>query len=155
MLLISFTIALTGLVNESSANSHNYSVVHGWPSLPSGYALGRASGVAVDSSNRVFVFHSVNRDWVEPFPDEAIAGAAIVVLDGATGEFLGEWGERFFVMPHGLTVDSDDNVWVTDVARHQVFKFTRDGELLLELGRESCSRCGLSAFQFTNGCCCS
>jgi len=23
-------------------------------------------------------------------------------------------------MPHGLTVDNDGNVWVTDVGRHQV-----------------------------------
>ena len=24
-------------------------------------------------------------------------------------------------MPHGLTVDSEDNVWITDVALHQVY----------------------------------
>ncbi len=26
-------------------------------------------------------------------------------------------------MPHGLTVDDGGNVWLTDVALHQVFKF--------------------------------
>lgn len=26
-------------------------------------------------------------------------------------------------MPHGLTIDHEDNVWITDVALHQVFKF--------------------------------
>lgn len=26
-------------------------------------------------------------------------------------------------MPHGLTVDHMNNIWVTDVALHQVFKF--------------------------------
>lgn len=26
-------------------------------------------------------------------------------------------------MPHGLTIDKDDNYWLTDVALHQVFKF--------------------------------
>lgn len=26
-------------------------------------------------------------------------------------------------MPHGITVDHENNVWVTDVALHQVFKF--------------------------------
>lgn len=26
-------------------------------------------------------------------------------------------------MPHGLTIDNENNVWVTDVALHQVFKF--------------------------------
>lgn len=26
-------------------------------------------------------------------------------------------------MPHGITVDKEDNIWVTDVAMHQVLKF--------------------------------
>jgi peptidylamidoglycolate lyase len=42
-----------------------------------------------------------------------------------------------FIMPHGLTVDSQNNVWVTDVALHQVFKFTHDGKLLLKIGEAS------------------
>ena len=32
------------------------------------------------------------------------------------------WGENMFWMPHGLTVDQYDNIWVTDVGLHQVFK---------------------------------
>jgi hypothetical protein len=35
------------------------------------------------------------------------------------------WGANLFIMPHGLTVDKDNNVWVTDVGLHQVFKFQR------------------------------
>lgn len=40
-------------------------------------------------------------------------------------------------MPHGLTIDHDDNVWVTDVALHQVMKFAPKGSSegpLLTLG---------------------
>lgn len=37
-------------------------------------------------------------------------------------------------MPHGLTIDDKDNVWLTDVGRHQIFKFTSDGRLLCTLG---------------------
>ena len=37
-------------------------------------------------------------------------------------------------MPHGLTIDSRDNVWVTDVALHQVQKFSPEGKLLLTIG---------------------
>jgi peptidylamidoglycolate lyase len=37
-------------------------------------------------------------------------------------------------MPHGLTIDSENNVWLTDVALHQVFKFSPDGKRLLVLG---------------------
>lgn len=40
-----------------------------------------------------------------------------------------------FYLPHGLTVDADNNVWVTDVALHQVFKFSQGGgKPLLTLG---------------------
>ena len=28
-------------------------------------------------------------------------------------------------MPHGLTLDHEDNVWVTDVALHQVMRFPK------------------------------
>lgn len=34
-----------------------FQVVHGWPALPEGYALGQATEVDVDSQNRVWVFH--------------------------------------------------------------------------------------------------
>ena len=37
-------------------------------------------------------------------------------------------------MPHGLMVDDQDNVWLTDVALHQVFKFNPEGKLLLTIG---------------------
>ena len=129
-------IVCLGMANAALADGSSYSVVHGWPSLPKGRALGRASGVAVDSHNHVFVFHSVDRDWSDPFPDGPIEGATIAVFDGATGELMTEWGAGMFVMPHGLTVDSEDNIWLTDVGRHQVFKYSHDGELLFELGEK-------------------
>ena len=40
-------------------------------------------------------------------------------------------------MPHMITVDAGNNVWVTDVALHQVFKFAAyggDGKPVLILG---------------------
>jgi peptidylamidoglycolate lyase len=40
-------------------------------------------------------------------------------------------------MPHGVGVDRQDNVWLTDVALHQVYKFTHDGHLLLTLGERA------------------
>jgi DNA-binding beta-propeller fold protein YncE len=39
-------------------------------------------------------------------------------------------------MPHGLRIDADDNVWITDVGRHQVLKLTPEGRLLLAIGTE-------------------
>ncbi|MBI3694770.1 MAG: hypothetical protein HY238_08025 [Acidobacteria bacterium] len=97
-----------------------YQVVHGWPQLPDGFALGQVSGVDVDSHNHVWVFHRGERP--------------ILCFDGETGKILASWGDGMFVTAHGLNVDSRDNVWVTDVGRHQVFKFSHGGELLMTLG---------------------
>ncbi len=41
-----------------------------------------------------------------------------------------------FYLPHGITIDGDNNYWLTDVALHQVFKFEEGGtEPLLTLGK--------------------
>jgi peptidylamidoglycolate lyase len=44
-----------------------------------------------------------------------------------------------FAMSHGVGVDRQDNVWLTDVALHQVFKYTHDGRLILALGERGVS----------------
>jgi peptidylamidoglycolate lyase len=104
--------------------------------LPEGRDLGAVSGCAVDSQDNVFVFHRNDRPWAES--DElltsAIALPTVTLFDGRTGQVLAEWGENRFAMPHGLSVDHGGNVWLTDVALHQVYKFSHDGQLLLTLG---------------------
>jgi peptidylamidoglycolate lyase len=56
------------------------------------------------------------------------------VLESATGKLLNQWGADMFVLPHCLTIDHEDNVWLTDVGLHQVFKFDPAGQRLLTLG---------------------
>ena len=99
-----------------------------------GQTLGLCAGIGVDSHNNVFVFHRNARVWSTPFPDAPIAEPTVSVFDGSTGKLLTAWGAGEFIMPHGLTLDHEDNVWLTDVGRHQVFKFSHDGRLLLTLG---------------------
>lgn len=116
------------------ARTGNCRVIHGWPTLPTGQLLGQATGVGVDSKGAVLVFHRADRTWVEPMPTEPIAAETVWAFDGETGRFLRGWGAATFVMPHGLTVDHQDNVWLTDVGRQQVFKFGPDGRVLLTVG---------------------
>ncbi|XP_030767094.1 peptidyl-alpha-hydroxyglycine alpha-amidating lyase 2-like [Sitophilus oryzae] len=52
----------------------------------------------------------------------------VLTLDIQTGKVLGKWGADLFYMPHGLTIDRHDNLWITDVALHQAYKF-KPGEL--------------------------
>ena len=113
-----------------------YRVVHGWPDLPVGELLGAVAGVGVDSRDNVFVFRRAGRVWASAELDTIpIARTTVLLFEGRTGTLLAAWGEHTFGMPHGLTVDREDNVWLTDVALHQVFKFSHDGRLLLTLGQ--------------------
>ncbi len=112
----------------------NHEVVPDWPKLPAGHALGLCAGIGVDAQNRVFVFHRSGRKWSNPFPKEPISQPTISVIDGPSGKLLSTWGENRFIMPHGLTVDHEGNLWLTDVGLHQVFKCTPEGKVLLTLG---------------------
>ena len=89
--------------------------------MPPGMKFGRVSGVTTDTEGNVYVF---KRD---PATDP------LVVFD-SQGTYLRSWGKGMFGRPHGLRVDRESNVWATDDAGHQVFKFTREGKLLLTLG---------------------
>lgn len=100
--------------------------------------LGQVSGVAVNSDLQPVIFHRVDRVWDEHSFNEThhyqqmhlgpIRENTVLTLDPKDGKVLGQWGANLFYMPHGLTIDRHDNLWVTDVALHQVFKF-RPGEL--------------------------
>jgi peptidylamidoglycolate lyase len=117
----------------ASAEPH-HEVVQGWPQLPAGHVLGLCAGVGVNSKNQVFVFHRCDRKWQTPFPKEPIAADTVTVIDGTSGKFITSWGAGQFNMPHGLTVDRNDDLWLTDVGLHQVFKCKADGKILLTLG---------------------
>ena len=97
--------------------------------------IGQVSGVDVDSNGDIFVFHRAERVWEgEELTLELIPSPTIFILDDETGNLIESWGADMFVMPHSLTIDKDDNVWLTDVGLHQVFKFDRTGNLLMVIG---------------------
>jgi peptidylamidoglycolate lyase len=125
---------LAVIIGSTAFAGPQHEVVRDWPALPEGKTLGLCAGVGVDSHGNVFVFHRNDRVWSTPFPEEPIAEPTVAEIDGVSGKLLAEWGAGEFIMPHGLTIDHEDNVWLTDVGRQQVFKFTHDGRLLLTLG---------------------
>ena len=65
---------------------------------------------------------------------EPIQAPTVVELEPGSGRLINSWGAGLFLVPHSVTVDSHDNVWLGDVGRHQIFKFTHDGRLLLTVG---------------------
>jgi DNA-binding beta-propeller fold protein YncE len=120
--------------DDKKREPSSYKLDAPWPKLAEGSTLGQPTGIGMDSKDHVFIFHRAGRKWIEPFPDSAISSSTIVELENETGRVLNSWGAKQFIMPHGLNVDKQDNIWVTDVALHQVFKFSHDGHLLLQLG---------------------
>jgi len=105
-----------------------------WNKKANSHALGQATGIGIDSHNHIFIFHRADRIWSDPMPENPIGKNTIIMLDGKTGKRLTEWGADSFIMPHGLSIDNDDNVWLTDVGGHTVQKFNHEGILLLTLG---------------------
>jgi len=121
--------------------SNNYRLVNHWPQLSPGYSTGPAVGIGIDSNQHIFIFSRAGREWKELMPDPStvISGKTVLEIDNKTGRLINSWGDHFFVMPHGLTVDAADNIWVTDVELQQVFKFSHEGTLLMVLGEAGVS----------------
>ncbi|MFB3827475.1 MAG: peptidyl-alpha-hydroxyglycine alpha-amidating lyase family protein [Bryobacteraceae bacterium] len=101
--------------------------------MPAGWKFGRVSSVGVDSAGRVYVFH--RGDKADP----------MVVFD-AEGRYLRGWGKGFFSSPHGLRIDKQDHLWITDTGLHQVFEFTGEGLLLRQWGAKGAPGCDEKTF---------
>lgn len=120
---------------QETKKSDSYVLVKDWPNLPDDFILGNPTGLGIDSNNNLVVFHRASRVWQEPMPEDKIQENTITIIDKQTGKVLNSWGADLFIMPHGLEIDKENNIWVTDVALHQIFKFSSDGTLLLTLGK--------------------
>jgi len=139
-LLLFILNACTNSSGNSAAvipvNKIHYQLVKNWPQLPQGFVLGDVTGIGIDTSQHIFAFHRGYTEWplISSLPDTFITSKTILELDRKTGRIINSWGAGIFIMPHGLTVDRNNNIWVTDVVLNQVFKFTHDGVLQMKLG---------------------
>lgn len=87
--------------------------------LPAGFVLGECSAVAVNQKGEIYLFHR---------------GPRPILCFDANGKLLRAWGDDLIKSAHGLRLDRDENVWVTDVVGHRVYKFDPTGLQLLVLG---------------------
>ena len=99
--------------------------------LPANVTLGACSATAVDSKGRLYLFHR---------------GKQPILCFDKGGSFVRSWGDDLISMAHGLRIDTDDNVWVTDIGHHMVFKFSPTGKLMLAMG--TIDKPGLGENQF-------
>jgi hypothetical protein len=106
----------------------------GWAKPPEGRGLGQMSAIDIDPAGNVWVLDRCGAN--------SCAGSSVtpVVKFDPSGKYLTSFGAGMFVFPHGMHVDKDGNVWVTDAdgkdgKGHQVVKFGPDGRVLLVLGK--------------------
>jgi peptidylamidoglycolate lyase len=139
VLLLGLVVCVVASPANSQSNAPRYRVVHDWPQLPFNDMLNEVSAVAVDSHEHVFVLTRGGRKWPDDGPMEtaAIDKSTVLVFDGASGRLVSTWPNGILAMPHSITIDDHDDVWITDVAWHQVLKFTHDGKLLKTLGERA------------------
>jgi sugar lactone lactonase YvrE len=126
------------LAADSDAAAHTTvhvtsQVVQGWPQSPADLPFGRALGVAVDSKGLVYVSHTADRDAGNATP---IARPTIFVFAADTGQFVRALGAGLFRYPHGLAIDDEDFLWVTDSEANRVYRLDPQGRVTLELGGE-------------------
>ena len=121
--------------NEGLPNP--YRAIPNWAKLPDGRHWGATAGVAVAPDGNIWAIdrcgmqHGCGDSKLDP----------IIEFD-QSGKALRKFGGGLIVGPHGLFVDRDSNVWVTDESVSedhkrgaQVTKFSPDGKVLMRLGK--------------------
>jgi DNA-binding beta-propeller fold protein YncE len=140
----------TDTVQPVNSGANPYRVILGWAQLDrERRPWGGSNGVAVDRDGRTI--WAVDRCVSSMIPGCFDSTANPVHHFDESGREIRSFGSGMFNWPHGIHVDRDGNVWVTDaraptpdeMARSRggvhkgsaVFKFSPDGRLLLTLGR--------------------
>jgi hypothetical protein len=113
-----------------------YRAVPGWGSLPAGITWGEVPGMTIDKSGVIYAFHR-NQPPVVEFD--------------ASGTVIKTWGEGMFVWPHGIRIDRNGFLWITDGRGANgngqlVYKFNPQGQIVMTLGTKGVSGEGPNTF---------
>lgn len=156
-------VAILSLSGHASAQStakptndlpNPYTTIEGWAKLPEGRAWGSTSAVEIDKDGvSIWVFERCTQNTC------ASSDLPAILKFDPSGKLVASFGAGMFISPHGIDVDHEGNVWVTDCActgqrrpadttaaqpaptkGHQVFKFSPDGKLLMTLGKPAGAR---------------
>ena len=124
-----------------------YRAVENWAQLPEGRSWGSTSGVDIDADGTsVWVAERCGAfappSLMKPGTPFACDGSSLppILKFDLSGKLVKSFGAGLLLFPHGIHVDREGNVWVTDGLGkdgkgHQVFKFSPEGKVLLTLGK--------------------
>jgi sugar lactone lactonase YvrE len=138
-----------GASNEPNSQPNPYKTITAWYHLPEGRTMGSSSAVDIDSKGHIWVAercgkNSCDGSTVDP----------ILEFD-ANGKLLKSFGGGMFIFPHGICIDKDNNIWITDGQGkgdigHQAIKFSPDGKVLMRLGKAGVAGAGEGEFVAPN-----
>jgi sugar lactone lactonase YvrE len=117
-----------------NAAPNPYKAIDDWAKLPPGRVWGMAIGIEIDRDGKsVWVFDRCGA--------KSCTGSTVAPVQkfDTSGNLLVSFGAGMFNFPHGLYVDRDGSVWVTDGKAangtgHTAIKFSPDGRVLMTLG---------------------
>ncbi|HEU4391258.1 MAG TPA: hypothetical protein VFV34_25895, partial [Blastocatellia bacterium] len=130
-----------------------YRTVENWAKMPEGRLWGATSAVDIDRDGKSI--------WVaERCGANSCAGSdlPVVLKFDSSGKLVKSFAAGMFIFPHGIHVDRQGNVWVTDgippganqlaIAGkgHVVVKFSPEGKVLLTLGKAGIAGDGPDTF---------
>jgi sugar lactone lactonase YvrE len=136
-------IAITGVAlaqSDSNSAPNPYREDSGWAKHGAGRNFGSTPGLALDRDGKsLWVFDRCGGQTCENSNIDPITKY------DASGRVVTTFGAKMFVRPHGITVDNDGNVWVTDGVGippkngkpgmgHTVVKLSPEGKVIMTLG---------------------
>jgi len=108
---------------SDSPKDIRYKIVENWLKLPDSIQHKVVTSVAVDSKDRIYIL------------DRGVAFPSIICVN-TKGEFLFQWKTKGIGEPHLITCDKNDDVWITDIVNHQIYKLSKKGEIIFSLGEK-------------------
>lgn len=120
-------------------------VTQNWGDLPEGRTWGSTAGIDIDPiDGHIWAYERCGAGsfgYGAPITCDTNPVDPIFKFDRHTGAVLANFGAGVMQTPHGIHVDAEGNVWITDFAANpagtkgmQVHKFSQTGELLMSLG---------------------
>jgi hypothetical protein len=132
---------------DPNAAPNPYRMLDNWAQLPEGRQWGAPIGVEVDhrDGKSIWVFDRCGENSCTG------SNLAPIMKFDPSGKLVANFGAGMFNFPHGLFVDRDGNVWVTDGRGesgkgHTVIKFAPDGKVLMTLGKPGVAGDGPDTF---------
>src|SRR5947207_1018436 len=105
-------LATAACLAQSSAPRNDlpqpYRTTRDWGELPPGVKWAAVTAVEPAPDGSIYVIHRCFANSCAGRPE------APILKYNAAGKLLATWGAGMFVFPHGATVDTDGNLWVTD-----------------------------------------